>query len=367
MKTFARMSIATGLTIAVSAVFAWSPVAAAEIGKNLDEIKALAKKESKLRIATSWRTKIRKEIAKGFKKKYGLKFNLTRVRGLASRERILNEAIGGINDYDLVNVSGELRPLFIKANIIVQQNWPERIPGLDKNLFSPDKFFVAGGFSRYGIIYNPKMIPADSVPKTWADCLDSRWKGQLTVYTRPRTFTGLWAGWGKDKSIAYHKKLRANKPVWTTDQTGTVTKIAAGEYPFGCGFPQHTYNNVKTRDPTASIEFVVPPDLPFQIGEAFAIMKGAKSQNAAVLMMLHLISPEAIKAYHMYGRSSPFVEGTRAWKVIQDPKVNMVWGGWEFAGDREAEAAGEIVSAWGFPKGKSRSSKRKKATPMSSK
>lgn len=359
MKKFTRTITISCLAVAAGAASLQAPATAAEIGKSLDEIKALAKKEAPLRIATSWRSKIRKEVAKGFKKKYGIKFKLTRVRGLASRERILNEAIGGVNDYDLVNVSGELRPLYIKAGIVVKQDWPKLLKGLDKSLFSPDGYFIAGGFSRYGIIYNPKLVAAGSVPKTWNDCLDPRWKGKMAVYTRPRTFTGLYPGWGKNKSIAFHKKLRANSPVWTTDQTGTVTKIAAGEYAFGCGFPQHTYNNVTSRDPTASIKFVAPPDLPFQIGEAFAIMKGAKSQNAAVLMMLYLISPDAIKAYHMYGRSSPFVKGTNAWKVVQNPAIKMVWGGWNFAGAREAEAAGNIVEAWGFPKGKG-GKKRKK-------
>lgn len=360
MKNFTRTITIPCLVVAAGAVAMTAPVQAAEIGKNLDEIQALAKKEATLRIATSWRSKIRKEIAKGFEKKYGIKFKLTRVRGLASRERILNEAIGGMNDYDLVNVSGELRPLFIRAGIILKQEWPRILKSVDKNLFSPDKYFVAGGFSRYGLIYNTKTIKAGNIPKTWADCLDPQWQRNMAVYTRPRTFTGLYPGWGKEKSIAFHKKLRANKPVWTTDQTGTVTKIAAGEYAFGCGFPQHTYNNVVSRDPTANIKFVAPPDLPFQIGEAFAIMKGAKSKNAAVLMMLYLISPDAIKAYHMYGRSSPFVKGTKAWKVVQDPKINMVWGGWEFAGEREAEAAGNIVEAWGFPKGKNRKKRKKR-------
>jgi iron(III) transport system substrate-binding protein len=323
-----------------------------KIGKNLEEIVQLANKEGKVRIATSWEGAIIKEITKGFAKKYPkLSFDLNRVSGLDSRERILNEAMAGLVEDDLVNVSGELRTQYIKAGIMIGNiEWLKLFPDLDKFNFSPDGYFVATGFSRYGIVYNPKLVPAARVPKRWDDCLDPYWKGKFAVYTRPRTFTGLYPGWGKEKSLDYASKLKNNQPVWTSDQTGTAVQVAAGEYPMGCGFPYHTFLNVLRRDPKADLKFVVPSELPIQIGEALAVMKNSRGPNAAILLAGYLVTPEGQDAYELYGRSSPFSKGSPAWKVIQETKAKPIWGGWEFVGVKEANAAKEIIQAWGFPK-----------------
>ena len=343
------LGMVIGLALALS-----SNAAAQRIGKNLDEIVQLANKEGKVHIATSWEGKIIKEVANGFVKKYpGRSFELNRVSGLDSRERILNEAMAGIVEDDLVNVSGELRTQYIKAGIMAGNiEWIKLFPDLEKFNFSPDGYFVATGFSRYGIVYNPKLVSADRAPKKWEDCLDPQWRGKLAVYTRPRTFTGLYPGWGKEKSLDFATKLKNNQPVWTSDQTGTAVQVAAGEYPVGCGFPYHTFLNVLRRDAKADLKFVVPPDLPIHIGEALAVMKGAKSPNTAILLAGYLLTPEGQDAFELYGRSSPFTKGSAAWKVLQETKAKAIWGGWDFEGKQEAQAAKEIIQAWGFPKGR---------------
>jgi ABC-type Fe3+ transport system substrate-binding protein len=174
----------------------------------------------------------------------------------------------------------------------------------------------------------------------------------MAVYTRPRTWTGMWPAWGREKSIDFHTKLRANGPIWTSNQTGTVAKIAAGEYPMGCGLPYHSYLNIARRDKTAAMAFVVPKEVPIQIGEAFAIMKGAKNPNAAILFAAYLASSEGQKSYKLYGRSTPFIDGTFADEHIKSFNAKVIFGGWDFAGKAEADAAKAIVEAWGFPKGK---------------
>ncbi|MPY68550.1 MAG: extracellular solute-binding protein [Alphaproteobacteria bacterium] len=325
---------------------------AAEIGKTLEEVIALASKEGTVHVANTWRGEVLKEVAKGVKKKYGIAFKQTRASGIASRERILNEAMAGLNEYDVVNVSGELRPQYIRAGIIVKVAWGKLFPKVRPMLIDPQGYFLAAGISRYGFIYNHNMVSAAEAPKTWEDCLDPKWKGRMAVYTRPRTFTGLWPGWGEAKSLAFHRKLKDNGPIWTTDQTSTGAKIAAGEYPFSCGLPYHTFLNVKRRDKAAPITFVIPPELPVQIGEAFAIMKGARNPNAAILFAGYLASSEGQKAYTIYGRSNPFVDGSFASQEVEKAKAKIVFGGWDFAGAKEGAAAKKIVEAWGFTKGR---------------
>jgi hypothetical protein len=96
----------------------------ARIGKNFDEIVKLAKNEGGVRTAAGWDPENVRTILKGFQQKYPMvKIQHTEVTGIASRERILNEALGGIFEHDLVNVSGELRQQYIKAGVwLVRSN-----------------------------------------------------------------------------------------------------------------------------------------------------------------------------------------------------------------------------------------------------
>lgn len=341
---------ASALTLAIGA----QDVGAAEIGKSLAEITERAKKEPPVRLAVTWRKKLRRALAKAYEEKYGLKFKATRVRGLASRERILNEAIAGMVSYDLVNVSGELREQYVKAKVITAVPWAELFPKLNKALIGPNGYFLAASFSKYGIVYNTNLVKGDDVPKTWADCLDPKWKGQVAVMTRPRAYTALWSAWGKDESLKFHRALKANEPVWSGGNTATATQIAAGEQPIGCGLGYHAVINAKRRDPTAPLAFAMPETLPIQIGEGLALMSAAKSPNAAVLLAGFLASKEGGSHFHLQGRSSPFVDDSVTDKMVKERGAKLAWGGWEWTGKREAEASRDIVQAWGFPKAKRR-------------
>ncbi|MGH7772480.1 MAG: ABC transporter substrate-binding protein [Candidatus Binatia bacterium] len=342
------------LGVAMACVLGFSSAASGQrLGKNIDEIVQLANKEKNVRVATSWEPQNEPLLLKGFYQKYpGIKVTNTRISGIETRERILNEALAGVVDHDLVNVSGELRNQYIKARILAGPvEWRKLFPKVKDVHFSPDGYFVASGFSKYVITYNPTLVPKDKVPKKWEDCLDPYWKGKLVVLTRPRTFTGLYAGWGEEKIVNYARALKNNQPIWKSSQSGALTQVAIGEYPMICGVAYHSTKDLMVRDPKASIAFSVPSDLPIQIGEAMAIMKGGKSPNSALLLAGWLVTPEGQKNMHLEGRDSPFVEGTESEELLKKHGAKPIWEGWDVL-EHEAQMARKITAAWGFPKAK---------------
>jgi iron(III) transport system substrate-binding protein len=342
-----RPGLFASATILAAAIVTAATAGAQTLGKTLDEIAALAKKEPPVRVASVWQREIINEIGKGFKAQYGLSFTHDRQTGLDTRERILNEAIAGVLPYDLVNVSGELRSLYVKANIIALVDWKRLFPDIDPIHFSPDGNFVATGFSQYGIVYNPKLVKNEQVPKRWEDCLLPHWKGKLIVQSRGRAFTALWQHWGREKSLDFHRRLRANEPVFSAGQTEMIVQIASGEQPMACGIAYHSLLNILRKDPTADVKYVVPPEMPFHISEAFAVMRSAKSPNAAVLLAAYS-AKQGQPAYRHIGRTSPFVEDSEADKMAKAAGAKKIWGGWDFQGDDEVAAAKEIVTMWGF-------------------
>jgi len=343
-----RLSLVLTLTLTLT-----SPASGQRLGKTLEEIVQLANKEGNVRVASSWEPENEAALLKGFYQKYpSIKVTHSRASGIETRARILNEALAGVVDHDLVNVSGELRNQYVKAGIMAGPiEWRKLFPNVKEVHFSPNGYFAVSGFSTYIIAYNPSLVPKEKVPKNWEDCLDPYWKGKLVVLTRPRTFTGLAGGWGEEKTIAFARALKNNQPVWKSSQSGALTQVAIGEYPMICGMAYHSMKSVLMRDPKAKVAFSVPSELPFQIGEAMAIMKGAKYPNAGLLLNGWLVTPEGQKNMHLEGRSSPFVAGTEASELVKKHNAKVVWEGWD-ALDHEAQMARKIVAAWGFPKAK---------------
>jgi iron(III) transport system substrate-binding protein len=342
------------LGVAGVLVIGLAPAAASQtLGKTMDEIVKLANKERNVRVATSWEPENEAALLKDFTQKYpAIKITTDRISGIDTRERIMNEALAGIVEHDLVNVSGELRNQYIKAGVMNGPiPWRKLLPNVNELHFSPDGFFAVTGFSTYIIAYNPTLVPKDKVPKKWDDCLDPYWKGKLVVLTRPRTFTGLAPGWGEEKTLAFARALKDNQPVWKSSQTGALAQVAVGEYPMICGMAFHSLKSTVDRDPKAKVAFTVPSDLPFQIGEAMAIMKGAKNPNAALLLTSWLVTPEGQKNMNLEGRSSPYVPGTDASEMVRKNKAKIVFESWD-ALQHEAEMARKITAAWGFPKAK---------------
>ena len=92
------------LAISVAIVPSLPSVASGQrLGKDLNEIVQLASKERNVRVATSWEPENEAALLKGFYQKYpAIKVTTDRISGIETRERILNEALAGVVEHDLV-------------------------------------------------------------------------------------------------------------------------------------------------------------------------------------------------------------------------------------------------------------------------
>src|SRR5215475_7740343 len=99
--------------------------------------------------------------------------------------------------------------------------------------------------SYFSIAYNTKQVPADKVPKTYADLLDPQWKGKLAW---PYANTGrylfminLRLAWGEDKAMDYFRKLSEQKIInFASGSARTlVDRVIAGEYPIAINIYAH--------------------------------------------------------------------------------------------------------------------------------
>lgn len=320
-----------------------------KIGKNLEEIARLAAKEGKVRIASALERDEEALVFKGFYQKYPMvKVESARITGADAREKIFTEALGGLVEYDLADISSEVQAKFIKAGVVAGPfQWRNIFPNTNENQFSPNGYYASVGWSTHIVAYNPSLVPAERVPKKWEDCLNPYWKGKFVVDTRPKTLAALAIAWGEEKTLDFAARLKNNQPVWKRGQTEALTQVAAGEYAFICGSYYQSLHKIVRRDPKSKLALSFPSEVPAAIGEALAVMKGAQNPNAALLLAGWLASSEGQGGYDKIGRGAPFIEGSEKWKLMRKTGAKVIFRGWE-DNDSEEAMTKKILAVWGF-------------------
>jgi iron(III) transport system substrate-binding protein len=323
------------------------------IGKNFEEIIRLANKEGKVNVGTGLTLEEAPVVLKGFNQKYPkIRVEVTPVSGTARAEKLFNEVLAGVVEYDLYDVPAAMQGRFVKGGVVTGPlEWRKLMPNIGEHHISPDGFFNASGFNLRIIGYNPSLVPANKIPKDWSDCLDPTWKGKIAVDVHPRFLSGLYKSWGEAKILEYAAQFKNNQPIWKQGQTEAVAQLAAGEFPIMCGAHYATIYSQLRSDPKAKLAMALPKEVPVSLGEIMAIPKGSPHANAALLLAGWLASPDGQKAYDALGRGSPFVKNSEKWRLIQKSKSKTIFEGWDRA-DYEPGMIKKIAGVWGFPTGK---------------
>jgi len=321
---------------------------AVKIGRSLAEITKLANQEGRVRMASGLEPEVEPLVLQGFRQKFPqIKVEHAELTP-PDRERILNEALSGIVEFDVVDVSTNLHSQYIKANILAGPfEFKKLFPEVHENHFSPNGYFVGVGFSANVLAYNTALVTAQRIPKDWHDCLDPQWRGKFVVPARPKPFVGLSFGWGEARVLEYVSRLKENQPSFKTSQAESFTQLAAGEYQMICGAYYFSYKGLLRKDPNVKIAVSFPAEVPVLLSETLATMKGAKNPNASLLLTSWLASDEGQKGYEKIGRGSPFVKGGEMSKILQKNGSKVIYGGWDLP-DYEPVITAKIISAWGF-------------------
>ena len=174
-------------------------------GKSLEEVEKMAAKEGKLRMVSNLFPEEVPQVLKGFYAKYpAIKVEFTRGSGVGYSERILSEALGGLVEYDLIDIANEFYAKYLKAGVLAGPfEWRRLFPAITEVQVSADRNFVGIAYSLRVFVYNPSVVPAERVPRDWADCLDPYWKGKLGCGYAPQYIyhSSQALGRGKDLGI----------------------------------------------------------------------------------------------------------------------------------------------------------------------
>jgi iron(III) transport system substrate-binding protein len=230
------------------------------------------------------------EVAKHFEKKYpSVKIEVVRATNDRILNRIVTETMAGNYGYDVVRVTGpNLFPL-IKRGLLRPYDSPERNAYTTgwkdpKGLWtSTDQVIIVLG-------YNPLLVSAADVPKTWEDLLNPKWKGKIGV--DPEDFVllpGLESRWGAEKARTFLKGLAGQDVLFRNGHTLLAQLVVAGEMPLAFVYAHRV---ISLQAKGAPIDMVTTMDPTVSIPGLIGMGANPPHPNAAKLLIDYSLSKE---------------------------------------------------------------------------
>jgi iron(III) transport system substrate-binding protein len=259
-----------------------------------------AKKEGQLVYYTTMTLDQSKQTVDRFEKKYPfLKVTLFRTGGGPLLNKIFTESRGGRHDWDVVVGRGEMVLPLIERKLLAVYHSPES-KMIDDQLVDKEGYWTAYYVNSYVLGWNTKLVKREDVPRTYDALLNPKWKGgAISLDTEAYgMFEGLKGVWGKEKAIAYFRKLASLEPVLRRGNTERVQLVVAGEYPLIIAYNQ-TIQRLTSRG--APIDWLPLEPAVTQVNPAMIGSK-APHPNAARLFYDYLLSKQGQEELRGYQR-----------------------------------------------------------------
>jgi iron(III) transport system substrate-binding protein len=184
-----------------------------------------------------------------------------------------------------------------------QPFWSPYMKLLQPELQSP-YFMASNGYILVGVYYNPNLISASQVPKTWKQLILPQYAGKVYMGT-DSTAPAFAALLRRTFGTAYYQKLAQQVRVQNVSGRGIADLIEAGTAPMGIDMSSSYYQRDHVTNNAPLLLQVLQPVLgQFQ---ASSISKYAPHPCAAMLLVDWLNNPtEGGKVFQSLGNAMPY-------------------------------------------------------------
>ena len=249
-----------------------------------------ARKEGEIVWYTTMSLDQSKEFMDRFQKKYPfLRPSVFRSGGGSLLNRVVSESKAGKNLFDVVHGTGEIVLPLMELGLIGSYASPER-KMIAEDLKDTKGFWTSVYVNSVVLGYNKNQVKREMLPRSYDDLLLPRWKGRKISLDDSYTtfFQGLISSWGKEKAVAYLKKLAEQEPVIMRGSTTRTQLAAAGEFPLVIAYANIIQNLAEKGAP---VDWLV---LEPAIISVNTVMLGSRAShpNAAKLLIDFTLSKE---------------------------------------------------------------------------
>lgn len=234
-----------------------------------------------------------------FEKRYPfVKVRLHRTGSEKLLSRVLTEARAKRHFADVIQTVEFSMHIFGRAGVLARYV-PQANSWYPKE-FKDEGFWTTVYYNAYVTGYNTKLVAAPTLPKTYDDLLDPRWKDKLMIEsTKADWFAGMLQIMGQERGINYMRALAKQHPSPREGHELLAQLVAAGEGVFDINIPAASVERMKERG--APIDWTA-------LGPVPAIMVGAgvanqaPHPNAAKLFLEFVLSRDGQKLMQTPGR-----------------------------------------------------------------
>jgi iron(III) transport system substrate-binding protein len=260
-----------------------------------------AKKEGTFLLYTSMNLPDVNQIFDGFRKRYPfITPKSYTTRSAALLERIVTEARAGKRFADVIQGNAFTLYLLAKRGHTEPYNSPEAKPFPD-SFCDPVGGWVAAYLQLNVIGYNTKLVNKSEAPKGYEDLLNAKWKGKMGLDDKQYIwFDGLLKVMGREKALAYFKRLATQAIHFRSGNTLLANLLAAGEFGILINARPEGIDELKQKG--APVEWVAPKPTTANV-LPIAIAKNAQNANAAKLFMDYMLSEEGQKLLSVMSRT----------------------------------------------------------------
>jgi iron(III) transport system substrate-binding protein len=258
-----------------------------------------AKKEGSLLYYTTTPQEYLAPLIGPFEQKYGIKVNVWRSRSEMVLERVMNESRAGSNSADVVEMIGPPMEALSREGALMAVTAPNQkdlAPGAvpkHRQWTSTLKYVLAQA-------YNTHKVKKSDLPKSYADLLAPKWKGQLAIEGDDHEWvSAVISDMGEAEGLRFFKQLFTDNQVSVRAGHPVLTNlVVSGEIPIALTVYQYSVELAKAKG--APIDwFAIEPAI--CIPDAMGIPKKAQHPNAALLFYNYILGEEGQRALAKIG------------------------------------------------------------------
>jgi iron(III) transport system substrate-binding protein len=225
-----------------------------------------------------------------------IKTNYTRLQAGALYAKVTAERQAKTYTVDLMQISDMGMVLdFQKKNGYAHYVSPQLSAYKPEYKSQPEGLWTWGAIGPAGIAYNPNTVPADQVPKTWADAIDPKWADSITVKLSTSGLQHVaWYELRRLYGLDYWKKFGELKPKGFDSYVQQYDRLVNQQDKIIHTAQYSGYLEWKAKG--APVGFVAPADGLPATPESWGIPTDGPHPNAAQLYMDWFLSDLGQKA-----------------------------------------------------------------------
>ena len=259
-----------------------------------------AKKEGEVILYTVMSSDNNQDMMQAFEKRYpGVVVKSWWGSAEAMLNRVLTEALSRALKADVIFSGGSEMQVFKKRGLLQKHISPEA-RGIPEDFRDPEGYWTNVHPLSMVTAYNTDQVKPQDAPQTYEDLLKPQWKDKMSMERLEYDwFATLQKVWGRDKAIAFCRKLAAQNIRFDSGHTKIATMVAAGDIHIGINMYEYRISSMKKQG--QRIDWVAL-DPVISILEVVAMTSTAAHPNASKLLVDFMLSVDGQNLIRDFGR-----------------------------------------------------------------